>query len=259
MWEANPDVPGNLLRVAWLPEMMAESARTAAVRPVDSGPVLHAYSMSFVNHIMAAAQNARPGLRVETRAGPGAPPNFTYAAFLGDRPNRRPGDIVVLGVLSSSVSAMGSLTNATWVFQQPAPFTYPIFRSDSTGGLTAEVPVVQSLAQQLALDDTPYLARRWHDQLAVQDLIYTPSAFGLPWLDASPFARLVRRALVQGGIDKRKANVVAQADDGPMPYAEVLRRMITAFNQMARDDDQIPIVMLVQGTDLKALPWWLLG
>ncbi|MFZ3583344.1 hypothetical protein ACOI1H_14385 [Loktanella sp. DJP18] len=257
-WEADPDVPGNLLGVAWLPEMMAESARTAVDRQKNDGPVLHAYSMSFVDRIVRGAQDARPGLRVEIRSGPGASPNFTYAAFLQDRSNRRPGDVAVLGILSSSVSAMGSLTNATWVFEQPAPFTYPIFRPDASDGLTAEMPVLQSLAEQLTLDDNPDLARRWHTQLAAQDLIYTPAAFDLPWLDASPFVRLVRRALAQGGVDQRKARIVAHPEDGPMPYAEVLRRMIMTFDRIARDDGQIPIVVLVQSNrpgdpDLKAL------
>lgn len=257
-WKAEPGTPGNLLKVAWLPEMIAASTETAATRPVESGPVLHAYSMSFVNHIIKAAQNARRGLQVETRAGPNASPNFTYAAFLQDRRNRRAGDIAVLGILSSSVSAMGSFSNSTWVFEQPAPFTYPVFRPDADEGLRVEVPVLQSLAEEMSLAQTPELAQSWLAQLRTQDLLYTPAAFDLAWLDVSPFARLVRRALAKGAIDARKAQVIAHPDDGPMPYAEVLRRMIDTFNRTARTDGQIPIVVLVQSNrpgdpDLKAL------
>ncbi len=110
-WEARPKMRGNLYEVAWLPEMMDRSAAAAAARPATDGPVVHAYSMSFVNHIMEAAEAARPDLLVAKRAGPSAAPNFTYAAFLKDRPNRRAGDVAVLGILSSSVSAMGSFSN----------------------------------------------------------------------------------------------------------------------------------------------------
>lgn len=245
-WKARPDMPGNLLNVAWLPEMMQISNKRAALRPTTNEPVLHAYGMSFVNDIMGAAQKARPDIQVELLSGPGAPPNFTYAAFMKDRPNRRKRDIVVLGILSSSVSAMGSFTNSTWVFEQPSPFTYPVFRPDADGGLAVEYPELQTLSQQLSMTDQPNIEKRWMTQLRTHDLIFTPTAFDLPILDISPFARLVRRALAQSSIAKRKRAVIAHPEGGPMPYLVVLRRMIEGFNRTARFDGQIPIVVLVQ-------------
>lgn len=245
-WEARPKMRGNLYEVAWLPEMMERSAAAAAARPVADGPLVHAYSMSFVNHILEAAEAARPDLLVARRAGPSAAPNFTYAAFLKDRPNRRAGDVAVLGILSSSVSAMGSFSNRTWLFEQPAPYTYPVFLPDGAGGLQIIEPLVQSLAQQKSLNSDPELARAWEAQLRADDALFIPAAFDLPLLDASPFARLVRRALAQGGIDARKAEVIAHPEDGPMPYAAVLRGMASEFARITREDGQKPLVVLVQ-------------
>lgn len=245
-WEARPKMRGNLFEVAWLPEMTAHSAQEAAARPAADGPVVHAYSMSFVNHILEAAEAARPDLHVVRRAGPSASPNFTYAAFLKDRPNRRAGDVAVLGILSSAVSAMGSFSNRTWLFEQPAPYTYPVFLPDGAGGLQIIEPLVQSLAQQKTLSSDPELAQAWEAQLRAGDALFAPAAFDYPRLDASPFARLVRRALAQGGIDARKADVIARPEDGPMPYGAVLRAMLAQFHKIAREDGQEPLVVLVQ-------------
>lgn len=261
-WKANPDLRGNLLNVSWLPDLMDLSAEQAAARPAGDEPVVHTYGMSFVVRITDAAQKARPDLQLAHRGGPAAPPNFTYAAFLKDRENRRPDDVAVLGILSYSVGAMGSFSNRTWVFEQPSPFTYPIFLPDGDGGLREIEPVVETLEQEMSLEDDPDLAGQWYDQLRDQDRVFAPAAFDLSWLDISPFARLVRRSLAQGDIAGRKAEIIARPEDGTMPYAEVLRRMITSFNAIAREDGQIPIVLLVQGRDpvdpdLKALlkPW----
>lgn len=248
-WEARPEMRGNLYEVAWLPEMMQRSAAEADLRPAADGPMVHGYSMSFLNHILEAAEAARPALHVIKRAGPSAAPNFTYAAFLKDRPNRRAGDVAVLGILSSSVSAMGSFSNRTWVFEQPAPFTYPVFLPDGAGGLKMIEPVVQSLAQQRSLARDPERAAAWQTQLRAQDALFTPAAFDLSLLDVSPFARLARRALAQGGIDARKAEVIAHPESEPMPYGAVLRAMVTEFGRITRADGQHPIVVLVQSRD----------
>ena len=53
--------------------------------------------------------------------------------------------IVVLGFLSSSLHAMASLSNRTWSFEQPAPFTYPVFLPEGAG-LRADLHPVADLA-----------------------------------------------------------------------------------------------------------------
>lgn len=60
--------------------------------------------------------------------------------------NRRKDDVAVLGILSSSVPALAALSNRTWMFEQPAPFTYPVFRPDAQGGLKRIDPLVRSEA-----------------------------------------------------------------------------------------------------------------
>ncbi len=241
-WEAHPTAYGNLYDVAWRSDILAISTAAFAEEPPGIGPVIRSYGMSFVNNIIRAAQEQEPGLKWDNHAGPGAPPNFTYAVFQEDRANRRKGDIVVLGILSSSVPAMAALSNRSVAFEQPAPFTYPIFQPDGAG-LTRIEPLVNSARAQRGLARDPVAKQAWTDQFTTQDAFYSPITFGLTWLDVSPFARLVRRSLAKAHITQVKSDILAGED---YPYAEVLERMIVAFARMARADGQIPVVMAIQ-------------
>lgn len=250
-WEARPGRPGNLYDVAWRDALLARSAAGFAAEDPAAGPVIRSYGMSFVNHVTDAAQAQDPALVVDAHAGPGAPPNFTYSLFRDDRANRRAGDVVVLGILSSGVPAMAALSNRTWVFEQPAPFTYPVFRpapdpASGEDGLARIEPLVATEAQQRALAQDPGAARAWRDQLAQQDAFYGATTFGAPWLDISPFARLVRRALALRHVARVEEDLL---EGDAYPYAEVLGRMISGFARMARADGQVPVVMLIQTGD----------
>lgn len=246
LWDTHPDSPGNLYDVAWRDEAMARSAAEFAAEPPGTGPVVRSYGMSFVNNVLDQARALDPTLVVDGHAGPGAPPNSTYAMFIDDRQSRRPSDIAVLGILSSSVPAMAALSNQTWVFEQPAPFTYPVFHPDGEG-LRWVVPLVTSAAQHRSLDENPDMARSWARQLAGQDAFYSPITHGAVWADRSPFARLVRRSLATGHIERAERRIL---ENGRYPYVEVLQRMIADFAATARADGQMPVVMLIQSSDL---------
>ena len=156
-WERDPSVRGNLSAVAWRDDILAESADGFAT--ASDTPAVRVYGMSFSGNIMKAVSRIAPEITVDHHAGPAAPPNFTYALFQDDQPNRRPGDVAVLTILSSSVPAMASLSNRTWSFEQPAPFTYPIFRPEGAEGLRRIDPLIQSQADEVRLSSDPSLAQ----------------------------------------------------------------------------------------------------
>ncbi|KIC40597.1 hypothetical protein RA27_12535 [Ruegeria sp. ANG-R] len=244
-WQDNPTLRGNLFDVSWRSAILDESVSKFADGSADNSPTIRSYGMSFVNNIIKRAVEKRPGLISDSHAGPGAPPNFTYALFQDDRQNRRPGDIVVLGILSSSVPAMAALSNRTWVFEQPAPFTYPVYWPEGEGLRRVE-PLINSADAQRALSDNPTLQAAWRDQLASEDLFHAYSTFGGRALDASPFLRLVRRSVGTSHVAKTEAEILAGTH---YPYDTVLRRMVSEFARTAREEDQIPIVMLIQSRD----------
>lgn len=245
-WIANPDAERNLFKIAWRPEVLAESAELFKAEDPAAGPVIRAYSMSFTNRVVRAAAE-QAGLPFDLHDGPGAPPNFTYALFLADRENRRPGDIVVFGILSRSVSAMAALSHQTSVFEQPSPYSYPVFLPEGESGLKRIEPVLQSWKQQEAFYADPAQGRDWYAQLAEVDAFYGLFTHGLPALDVSPFARLARRSLALGHIARVNRGIAVDRD---YPWDEALRRMIAEFVRIAREDGQIPVVVINQTSDI---------
>ncbi|MTH79251.1 hypothetical protein [Paracoccus aestuariivivens] len=242
----HPGAPGNLLAVAWLPDVIEESAVGFKAEASDEAPVMRVYGMSFAADIAHGAQTHRPDMLVDVHGGPNAPPNFSYEVFLEDRQNRKPGDVAVLGILSSTTAAMSSYSNRVWAFEQPAPYTYPVFWPEGADGLRADGPVLQSLSEEIALEAHPDLVAKWHRQLREKDGLYSESAFALPVLDASPFARLIRRALAVQSIKEKEQDINSGKGSDPYPYQEVLRRMVRDFSETARADQQIPVVLLIQ-------------
>lgn len=242
-WEDRPDMVGNLYDIGWRADTVAHSTTSFKKEPGDKGSVIRGYGMSFTLNIREQAIGLRPNLTWDSHAGPAGPPNFTYALFQDDRANRRAGDVALLGILSSVVPTMAAMSNQTRVFEQPAPLTYPIYRPDDGDGLIRIDPLVTSPRMHRALAWNPQAQAAWHNQLAREDAYYSPVTFGLTWLDASPFARLVRRALAQAHIADTTAHILKGTQ---YPYTTVLPRMIRDFAQSARADGQIPVILLVQ-------------
>lgn len=244
-WEANPDAPGNLIHVAWRPQILANSAERFEATNAGAAPVVRSYGMSFVNNILRAASEKNPDLILDAHSGPAAPPNFTYAVFEDDRQNRSADDIVVLGILSSSVPAMAAFSNSTWAFEQPAPFTYPIYHLEA-GTLHRRDPVIEAYTELSGLNPDEAKRVAWYTQLEAEDYFYSSQTYGYTSLDGSPFARLVRRSLATAHISKVEARILGEE---VYPYADVLRKMILEFAKTAREDRQYPVVMLIQSRD----------
>lgn len=254
-FEYGRSVPGKIERwetaqarqyeFGWMGPIIAKSADGFANEGPAAGPVIRTYGMSFVNNIMTQIKTLSPEQAVDLHSGPAAPPNYTYALFVDDAAYRKPGDVAVLGILSSSIPAMASLGNRSWAFEQPLPFTYPIFRPDGDG-LRRITPLITTSAAERGLSEQSGMAAGWAAQLIQEDAFYSPITFGAVWLDHSPFARLVRRALAKGHIARSEAQILS----GSFPYREVLHRIITRFSSSAEQAGQIPVVMLIQTGDL---------
>lgn len=241
-WETNPDLSGNLYDIGWRENAVTHSQEGFAKEDPSTKPAIRSYGMSFVLNIRKQALNLQPSLFWESHAGPAAPPNYTFALFEDDRANRRPGDIAIFGIISSGVSTMAAMSNRTRVFEQPAPLTYPIYRPDGDG-LRRINPLITNPEAERNLSQDADARAAWQTQLAQEDMFYSPVAFGAPWLDVSPFARLIRRSLAKSHIDTVITNILK---DDAYPYEVVLLRMIQQFAKTAREDGQIPVVMLLQ-------------
>ena len=241
-WAIDDNVSGNLYQVAWPQAILMDSTQKSAFEPDDHGRTIRNYGMSFSGNISEKAMEIDPSFSVDNHAGPAAPTNHSYMLFVADRENRNPGDVVVFGILSSSVPNIAAMSNRTWLFEQPAPYTYPIYYPEGEG-LRRVDPFIGTLEKQAELEASPGLQRAWRDQLAEHDRFYSPLMFEWRSLDRSPLVRLIRRAATFRLLSQRDQQVL---QDNEYPTLEVLRRMLVDVKNTAIQDGQIPVILLIQ-------------
>jgi hypothetical protein len=182
-----------ILSAGWI---NPEELKKLPDRPRDGADVLVAtYGQSFTMNAVLAAAALDTRMTVRAVGGPGAPPNHSYAAYVVDVPLRK-ADVVVFGVLSSTIGQMGSLSGLISMFENPAPFTYPRYRLDG-GRLVGEQPVIGSEAAfRSALDSRSEEWRRFKQQLRHSDRGYSRVTFDDSFADSSSIVRLLRRGWV---------------------------------------------------------------
>jgi hypothetical protein len=182
-------------------------------------------------------------LGVRSIAGPAAPPNYSYAAYKLDR-GRHKADVVILGILASSVKGLRTMNGSTWQFEAPAPYSYPRYVVDN-GKLKEISPKIQSLAQlRAALQDE----KQWDaavNQLREHDQFFNPFLFEHNWLDNSAIVRLIRRASAQ----RHQTAVTNQVHDSTGFNKEldipVLSAIAKEFSATAKADGKLPIVLII--------------
>jgi hypothetical protein len=216
-------------------------------RPVPGTDTLVAvYGQSFAFNASRAAARLDGHMSLRLIGGPAAPPDHSYAAYLAD-PGNAHADVVVFGILASSVPHMGSISGADWTFEHPAPFTFPHYRLQG-GRLVAEAPVFeteQQFREAFAARGASWQA--FKAQLARNDRGFDPLTFDRTWLDRSQIALLLRRAWAAHGQDY--AAGVFDAAHGFAPGSEpiqVLRAMLVDLGQRAKARGQRLIVLLEQ-------------
>jgi hypothetical protein len=220
--------------------------------PVPPGKTgVTVYGMSFSNHIAQQLRELDPQLSISTYAGPGAPPNHSYACFKAvSALGRDPDHFQVLGVLASSLPKLLTLTGLTTTFESPAPFTYPRYFVEA-GQLRLIEPIIRQPAD---LRDAAKFAA-FTLQLAKYDAFYSAWLMQSTWLDHSTMVNLARRGIAQAREKKLTRALVNDGKDfvGNPEIGLVLNGMLKDFIQIVRARGQVPIVVLFQdrgsGTD----------
>lgn len=189
----DPTRRGNTLSAGWIePDLLAK----LPAHPQDGTDLLvAAYGQSFTLNAMAEAAAIDKRITVRPFGGPGAPPSHSYAAYKADAPLRK-APVVVFGVLSSSIGQMGSMSGLIWLFESPAPFTFPRYRA-SSGQLTEELPVIRSEAEfREAFKNRSSAWQDFKTQLKGHDIGYDRFTFEETPVDSSSIVRLIRRGWV---------------------------------------------------------------
>lgn len=182
--------PNDVVRAGWLdPNDWSDKP----AHRLPEHPLIAVYGQSFAFRAVRDAADRTPQLAWRLIGGPAAPFNHSVGAMLLDLPSIEP-DVVVIGVLASSLLHINSMAMLRASFESPAPYTFPIW-DPRTRGLT--VPAISSypaFAQAFVQRGTAWQSYRSLAQSTdsgLDDFTLDETA-----LDRSFMVRLIRRGWV---------------------------------------------------------------
>jgi hypothetical protein len=240
---ADPKKEGLMLCAGWVtPEILQKLPD----QPKAGSDLLVAvYGQSFAMHAANAAAAMDGRITLRAVGGPAAPPSHAYFAYKEDAPLRK-ADVVVLGLLSSSIADMGSMSGLIWHFENPAPFTFPRYRLAGPQ-LTEELPLIRTEADfRQAFGQQSDAWRNFKTQLKSSDRGYDWFTFDQSAADSSSVVRLVRRGWVAHSEGYEKG--VYDAGRGFNPDAEdirVLNAMLMDLSRRTQERGERLVVLLM--------------
>jgi hypothetical protein len=240
---ADPQGAGLIVGAGWIEAEKLKALPDQVAEGADLMVAVYGQSFAFNAAKEVARQDGRITLRLV--GGPTAPPSHSFAAYQSDTARRR-ADVVVVGVLSSSIGRMGSLSGLIPSFENPAPYTYPRYTLVD-GKLTPEWPLIRSEAEfRSAFSERSPLWTRFTQQLAASDRGYSDFVFRETVLDRSSIVRLIRRGWVAHR-QSYDAGVYDAAEGfrGDSPEIEVLQQMLLEWSRQSRDRNERLIVLLL--------------
>jgi hypothetical protein len=241
MVRPEPELSAPVAPVGWLDPKEPVTLTRRASQP---GHVLvAAYGQSFIRNMMVALHELDPRFEHRLRGGAGSPLSHSFEMYRMDR-GRHEAEVVVIGVLASTVPLLASLTNMTVQFEAPVPCTYPRFLVRD-GKLTAIQPSVRTFAELQATLADPQRWRRFVAELERYDAGFDRQVFEHDPLDYSSLGRTVRRGLGQKHAREFDARFVDA--DGFVNYGGVLdvaEALLAEFAQSAQRDGKLPYVVL---------------
>jgi len=212
---------------------------------VNAKPQVYMYGMSFSNHIGQIIAQETEDFGVQLYAGPGAPLNHSYAYYLRHRPYHKKGDVVILGILASSIPHINTMAHMTSSFEAPATHLYPRYSLDSNDDLIEKKISIYSLNE---FREAMQNKERWlsvKNRLSVGDSFYNDVVFSADFADKSTYLSVFRRAWAA----KQQQNTTNKYHDhkgfkNTDRMIEVTQKLVSEFALKARQDGVVPMVIL---------------
>jgi hypothetical protein len=210
----------------------------------ESSVNTYIYGMSFSSHIGVILAKIDKSLNIKLFDGPGAPLNHSYAYYESTRPHEK-GDIVILGILASSLPLINTMSHMTSSFESPSPHFYPRYRLDDNNNLVKDEIDIKSLSDLRAALNDAEIWRGVKEGLARNDSFHDPFVFERSVLDHSVYFRLIKRAWGQRSLAQ---NFNRYHDRNGFKnnerMVEVAQRLVSDFVDNVRSDGAIPYLLL---------------
>ena len=202
------------------------------------------YGMSFSSDVGRALRELASDWTVRLIDAPSSTASHSLAMAEVDP---EPGDVAVLGILSSQVFKEGSMIGALISTGNLAPFTSPSMIENPDGSWTRTQPSIRSLdefGRAIVARDERW--RQFVAQMRTSDPLYSPFVFETSWLDHSFVAGLVRRAWDRSVDDGAKADRLERRADGTSFASRVIDEVVDRFVAIARARGECPVIMVIR-------------
>jgi len=201
------------------------------------------YGMSFSNHISTQIKKIEQDITIRTISGPAAPLNHSYYAYQVDK-HLDQSDIIILGILDSSIKNIAAMTNDTMGVDSPYGSFYPRYKLEGAI-LKPELSAINSFQE---LKDSLSDNLLWEKQLDIlqeNDSHYSKVIYCSNFLDLSIIGRLIKR-----WYKIRHNNVISNqihdnnGFDNNSDSIKIANQIVKNFAQEVRADESIPIILL---------------
>lgn len=214
------------------------------------------YGMSFSDHVSSAVAKIDGKITVRSIGGPSAPPNHSFAAFKADAAGREQADVVMMGVLASSVKRISSISGTNWTYEMPNPYAYPYYSVNQENELTVVEPAISTADDFVtAFNRQDASWQRLQAQMRQYDKVFSPFVFDSNWTDKSAIVRLIRRGWAERvrSLDEQSFFSSQKGFDPESAEIVTLEALLREFTSEVRAADQTPVILLLndQGYDAR--------
>lgn len=253
-WMVKADVKSsaNMVGAGWLDP--ADWQMLPEVPEGDDDLLLAVYGMSFSGHVSRALADIDGKITVRSIGGPSAPINHSYAAFLADTGNQK-ADVVMVGILASSVIRTSSMTGIRWGFKHPAPHTYPYYEVNEQGKLIAVEPVITTADEFISAFHSR--DSRWDKfmaQLKEHDASFDKFVFYRNITDYSAILRLIRRGWSKQGRSQSEKGLYDPISgfNPEAPEIKTLKVILSELSDKTTANGQQLVILLINDQGYRA-------
>ena len=231
-----------VVAAGWLEDSVAEPFDP----PTTSTLTVTIYGQSFSNRAAVWMVEDDPEIYARLISGPGGPPSYVYSVYARD-PLATRADLAVLSFVSSTVNLDDSMSGVSFMFENPAPYTFPRYRvvGDGLEVIEPVLPSRASLREALLAGGDDW--RRHVAQLAEHDSLHDSFIFDAGPLDRSALVRMVRRAYANRLIQEDRSAIV-RSDGSFDPDAEavmIMRKLVLEVGRVSKARGQPALLLLV--------------
>ena len=202
------------------------------------------YGMSHAYRLSEAITQVDSKYIVRHIMAPGAPPNWSFAAYEADK-NKHKAEVVILGIMTDSISYVSATSGATSYFEASYPFTFPRYFVED--GLLKKI--YPPFFTEEGFIEYLYNPKKWTeytDWLAKNDKYYDTFLFKRSLTDRSALFRVLRFGYSEK-IKNKLISCVYTKDGFNLNSEEIiaLYGIVKAFAQSVRDQKSLPIIYIV--------------